>query len=122
MFPFPSNGKVYPKRNRSRCSARTENIVSIPFKRESLSKVTAIEERMENHKFPFPSNGKVYPKGEQSFCNRQAAGFPFPSNGKVYPKKGINIFDEKPVSEFQFPSNGKVYPKQSRLERGLFSV
>ena len=36
MFPFPSNGKVYPKK--SFLNNTEMNSVSIPFKRESLSK------------------------------------------------------------------------------------
>ena len=38
--------------------------VSIPFKRESVSKVDDILQVIRKYKseFPFPSNGKVYPK------------------------------------------------------------
>ena len=41
-FQFPSNGKVYPKRNSKIFQLRT-NQVSIPFKRESVSKVNTLE-------------------------------------------------------------------------------
>ena len=38
-------------------------IVSIPFKRESVSKVESVWKRIfENYVFQFPSNGKAYPK------------------------------------------------------------
>ena len=37
-FQFPSNGKAYPKKGRGRTAA-TAVKVSIPFKRESVSKV-----------------------------------------------------------------------------------
>ena len=42
--------------------------VSIPFKRESLSKVALREERLwlGMHRFQFPSNGKAYPKDTKS--------------------------------------------------------
>ena len=62
MFPFPSNGKAYPKRM-AEYSPRPRQPVSIPFKRESISKEFgkhAIDKR--NELFPFPSNGKAYPK------------------------------------------------------------
>ena len=37
-FQFPSNGKVYPKGKRERSFTRKRRRVSIPFKRESVSK------------------------------------------------------------------------------------
>ena len=41
-FPFPSNGKAYPKNKRITPIWRWHYIVSIPFKRESLSKAECI--------------------------------------------------------------------------------
>ena len=38
LFQFPSNGKAYPKVDGNRLSIRTAGQVSIPFKRESVSK------------------------------------------------------------------------------------
>ena len=63
-FQFPSNGKVYPKFFSARpsvgCLCRR---VSIPFKRESVSKDLKNEINTVNGiMFQFPSNGKVYPK------------------------------------------------------------
>ena len=88
-FQFPSNGKAYPKqsepsstnspstmlgfnslqtgkhiqRYREReMDEKLDTIVSIPFKRESISKVAAAAEPGLNRLFQFPSNGKAYPK------------------------------------------------------------
>ena len=116
-FPFPSNGKVYPK---ALTLARAE----------------------AGDLFPFPSNGKVYPKVETccTAVHPRHRQFPFPSNGKVYPKllsatcikalhkqgfhslqtgKSIQsfcLFHRRLCGgkSFQFPSNGKVYPKWQR--------
>ena len=64
-FQFPSNGKAYPKylTDRTLCLRKR---VSIPFKRESISKVITIAmgkgTNDQKLKFQFPSNGKAYPK------------------------------------------------------------
>ena len=60
-FPFPSNGKAYPKYFQKIHNLRKPN-VSIPFKRESISKVLTCEKTYLAATFPFPSNGKAYPK------------------------------------------------------------
>ena len=60
-FQFPSNGKVDPKK--TGCNLRgLVNSVSIPFKRESRSKVTIGIAVTVPIRFQFPSNGKVDPK------------------------------------------------------------
>ena len=112
--------------------------VSIPFKRESISKVVDCKWKLNWSKFQFPSNGKVYPKiqrlitkgvAQNSFNSLQTgkyiqsitkpeevvieAEFQFPSNGKVYPKSNGEKIEEFELTLFQFPSNGKVYPKDS---------
>ena len=67
-----------------------EGKVSIPFKRETISKGDGdeIDSTYEHIKFQFPSNGKPYPKtlsynGEGGIEDME---FQFPSNGKPYPK------------------------------------
>ena len=62
-FQFPSNGKAYPKSEPQRMKTFLTN-VSIPFKRESLSKVRAagVSQKDVDTMFQFPSNGKAYPK------------------------------------------------------------
>ena len=141
MFQFPSNGKVYPKYpTDSPTTRKTPNQVSIPFKRESISKVKEILVTTASNvqiAFQFPSNGKVYPKMKQSLKRMITDMFQFPSNGKVYPKgtaRGILVQLRKRFNSlqtgkyiqrsrmlistrirgrFQFPSNGKVYPKKT---------
>ena len=65
MFQFPSNGKAYPKKQTRLNSRFRLTGVSIPFKRESVSK-DGINHRLvqfvTNEEFQFPSNGKAYPK------------------------------------------------------------
>ena len=61
--------------------------VSIPFKRESVSKGYGNSAGCEPVLlFQFPSNGKVYPKTNPMRVIAPDPGFQFPSNGKVYPK------------------------------------
>ena len=61
-FQFPSNGKVYPKFNSDR-SYWFRWSVSIPFKRESVSKGDPETRHLPNgNAFQFPSNGKVHGK------------------------------------------------------------
>ena len=87
--------------------------VSIPFKRESVSKVigvTATPERTDE--FQFPSNGKAYPKLERTgFRFRSTAQVSIPFKRESVSKAG-NIRQRRasPLL-FQFPSNGKAYPK-----------
>ena len=65
-FQFPSNGKAYPKEVPLQQFAGYR--VSIPFKRESVSKVTKTSLKFNLHLlFQFPSNGKAYPKEEYKF-------------------------------------------------------
>ena len=139
-FQFPSNGKAYPKilrhwrkmmsyvcfnslqtgkriqRSwfRPPCGDRSA-WVSIPFKRESVSKDYWIaRSSFWAMKFQFPSNGKAYPKSAlRSGCIVGVIVFQFPSNGKAYPKEGGVHHQSRShqTDRFQFPSNGKAYPK-----------
>ena len=115
-FQFPSNGKAYPKftwpllgRGRAR--------VSIPFKRESVSKVTYFDfQRASIWEFQFPSNGKAYPKrvGLRRNNNVKIVSIPFKRESV---SKGEKKQLRSPLlSVFQFPSNGKAYPKLIALE------
>ena len=115
LFRFPSNGKAYCKciydgRQNVPCVVsipfkreslskvwvswsdfQSDYHVSIPFKRESLYKVIANKDKVESiSKFPFPSNGKAYPKRHAARRDTEQpdeSKFPFPSNGKAYPKQ-----------------------------------
>ena len=92
-------------------------MVSIPFKRESVSQaIKCLCRNPKTLEFQFPSNGKAYHKfpnsrGKERLCKR----FQFPSNGKAYHKKD---YAPKPIKEiqFQFPSNGKAYHKRPHFK------
>ena len=96
--------------------SRTQQ-VSIPFKRESVSKGNQWMKniRIALGMFQFPSNGKAYPKIDLSIMEVGDVEFQFPSNGKAYPKLKALMTSSCPslTKEFQFPSNGKAYPKLS---------
>ena len=62
LFQFPSNGKAYPKTMGS-AEALINALVSIPFKRESVSQGMIVRpHNRQFNMFQFPSNGKAYPK------------------------------------------------------------
>ena len=68
--------------------------VSIPFKRESVSKATlgvVMAFSLMVFVFQFPSNGKAYPKWRHGIEDDYSSQpmFQFPSNGKAYPKQNI---------------------------------
>ena len=137
-FQFPSNGKVYPKQwsgwelgtchnqcfnslQTGRCiQSRTsceleDSTVSIPFKREGVSKALADEKVLADDLLSFNSlqTGRCIQSGNGWTVRPWGQRFQFPSNGKVYPKiteLSTRIADLK-SQKFQFPSNGKVYPK-----------
>ena len=121
--------------------------VSIPFKRESISKVKEKNtSRLAKKRFQFPSNGKAYPKQELRGNSRvppQKVSIPFkresiskgiaaahnvkkePSFNSLQTGKHIQslqIWERWPcsVGEFQFPSNGKAYPKKGGVPPQAF--
>ena len=110
-FQFPSNGKAYPKYNNG---VLDSDEVSIPFKRESLSKVLS---RLSNRQpnidgVSIPFKRESLSKDGYSDIYYSAKGeFQFPSNGKAYPKTLTMRHILRKWYEFQFPSNGKAYPK-----------
>ena len=87
LFQFPSNGKPYPK-----CLLKVlfqvRLSVSIPFKRETISKV------------------------EQRYASSYYIRVSIPFKRETI-SKALHALREKRVLfyEFQFPSNGKPYPK-----------
>ena len=88
-FQFPSNGKAYPKTYFCFRHTGIRQQVSIPFKRESVSKDVsariAKEKKATAVSIPFKreSGSKV----ELAFYVVCDVWFQFPSNGKAYPKK-----------------------------------
>ena len=88
-FQFPSNGKADPKGMMLFFEELAPGCVSIPFKRESVSKGNKVRmDRFLDQAFQFPSNGKAYPKVAvvAALVAFLPLSFQFPSNGKAYPK------------------------------------
>ena len=160
-FQFPSNGKASPKPVRwmpviwfysgfdslrtgkrlqslRHSNSNTTTWVSIPFKRESVSKGADYREsdlRFEKVSIPFKREGvsKAKISRGESFSNLENVSIPFkresvskdmddvtapvlnkfrfPSNGKAYPNHSQSTKTTKTHILFPFPSNGKAYPK-----------
>ena len=139
-FQFPSNGKAYPKHDWKGYFCQHNGEVSIPFKRESISKDRHSQRPCLNNAFCFNSlqTGKhIQSHSDHAVLIHKEAVFQFPSNGKAYPKvacldrpviryisfnslqTGKHIQRDQRRGQggrqsrirFQFPSNGKAYPK-----------
>ena len=117
LFQFPSNGKAYPKNYCEKAGIDREQ-VSIPFKRESLSKANTMVDTM--------NGGEVYvsiPFKRESLSKEQKKPRQMPKRKKVsIPfkreslSKVINRINNNEASiMFQFPSNGKAYPKNFKF-------
>ena len=79
-FQFPSNGKAYPKLTETDESVVRAVGVSIPFKRESGSKVTEVADILQfgPMTFQFPSNGKADQKSvSRANRRRNLVSIPF---------------------------------------------
>ena len=87
--------------------------VSIPFKRESISKVHSdIIMDDVSKEFQFPSNGKAYPKKDYAdFKSIRVCSFNSLQTGKHIQRVAAGNVKAHHPSLFQFPSNGKAYPK-----------
>ena len=116
-FQFPSNGKAYPKDLCLQYLGGGKD-VSIPFKREGVSKVAQmLMKRMGLPAFQFPSNGKAYPKVVRHATPSILVhvSIPFKREGvskvKLSNTTTGNVFL---ICMFQFPSNGKAYPKRKQ--------
>ena len=136
MFQFPSNGKAYPKRRNFTDNSwgyrvsipfkresvskviktriiLLENIVSIPFKRESVSKEQA-EQNLLDEVLCFNSlqTGKRIQRNCVFKKSGQDPGFNSLQTGKrIQSFVGLRR-DKIGRKRFQFPSNGKAYPKK----------
>ena len=139
-FQFPSNGKAYPKVIVHKIKDDYFIYVSIPFKRESLSKEQSdYRETLSRHRFNSLQTGKpiqsppwFYPTGLAIWgFNSLQTGKPIQSGrgGRIYSYSDggtVSIpFKRESLSKameemlcftkiflFQFPSNGKAYPKR----------
>ena len=114
MFQFPSNGKAYPKAERNQGYV-VSYFVSIPFKRESISKgfCNPRHARFFYSGFNSLQTGKHIQSLYETLKTKiTKLKFQFPSNGKAYPKRDTQRFKPRfDFAMFQFPSNGKAYPK-----------
>ena len=108
-FQFPSNGKAYLNDSDDPYT-RQDACVSIPFKRESVSELTAYA-NWHRHGVSFNSlqTGKRIWTNSQADRQPQHFVFQFPSNGKAYLNALIKMAVNEDPYVFQFPSNGKAY-------------
>ena len=143
-FQFPSNGKAYPKLILAALFALSI-LVSIPFQRESLSKVVMQIADGEDVVIyvSIPFQRESLSKGDDAAnigstigrFNSLPTGKPIQSDGNEYkinelvdecfnslptgkPIQSNRIFWLKQPKEklFQFPSNGKAYPKRPHFK------
>ena len=111
-FQFPSNGKVYSE-DYNKARSEVGELVSIPFKRESVFRAVTDEFLTNNAgEFQFPSNGKVYSEyireKDLKVGDRVYVSIPF-KRESVFRDMGRVIGTGGQTIKFQFPSNGKVY-------------
>ena len=124
LFQFPSNGKADPKDEYGEDLYRDFD-VSIPFKRESGSKVDAPHISFNATtavSIPFKrESGSKEKKRLVKMANGvdKVILFQFPSNGKADPKVNIEHLRLAHAWLFQFPSNGKADPKTFEFARCL---
>ena len=121
-FQFPSNGKAYPKGGMFSPSSHPISQVSIPFKRESVSKApttTIVWKKPTLVSIPFKRESVS--KEDLLYCWQSFCQFQFPSNGKAYPKTAFAHPALQNPLMFQFPSNGKAYPKAINNTGYLFT-
>ena len=88
--------------------------VSIPFKRESISKDNESIDSNHHHpsvSIPFKRESISKGDGNTALRSQRKGGFNSLQTGKAYPKfKRIQKMANS--RKFQFPSNGKAYPKK----------
>ena len=114
-FQFPSNGKAYPKRSVAllQLTKMFSSKVSIPFKRESVSKGRkrwSLSASMLS--FNSLQTGKrIQRRLWRLLRHRNYFGFNSLQTGKRIQRceRGMIVFYAAMM--FQFPSNGKAYPK-----------
>ena len=115
-FQFPSNGKAYLNRMNGE-TAEKASIVSIPFKRESIS-----ERRLEHlwrfteRSFNSLQTGKhIWTRNHMTHAIQvERVSIPFKRESISEPKKLAEIVNTL-SAKFQFPSNGKAYLNPSLI-------
>ena len=89
-------------------------IVSIPFKRESVSQAketTTAPERLSICFNSLQTGKRISSKRNDNRPRKTFHMFQFPSNGKAYLKLADPNYRFDEEESFQFPSNGKAYLK-----------
>ena len=115
-FRFPSNGKAHPKAGSYDEAYLRHLYVSIPFKRERVSKVRNSNRWRWTRKISFDSlqTGKHIARSVKKIRRRRADGFRFPSNGKAHRKVSKVTGQSYMNPKFPFLSNGNADPKPKR--------
>ena len=111
---FPSNGNAETKWVGIRHGLHQNRRVSIPFKRESGSKVYQAKTAVEGQPlFQFPSNGKTETKDPSGWLAEWGSkSFNSLQTGKLRQSGIVNSrYNSETGSSFQFPSNGKTETK-----------
>ena len=119
MFQFPSNGKVYPK-TIPQVRKMRKSCVSIPFKRESISKGISMrrEQPLAWRSFNSLQTGKhIQRHSNLSSVSTTFLRFNSLQTGKHIQSRLVEPSDVERLCEFQFPSNGKAYPKMQSHQR-----
>ena len=112
-FQFPSNGKAYPKSDPIDWVGHDR--VSIPFKRESISKVNLLIEQRPSLEVSIPFKRESISKefAEAVASLGDLSGFNSLQTGKRIQSRMRRTGTMK-SRKFQFPSNGKADPKANR--------
>ena len=112
-FNSLQTGKCIQSQEGSVFSEQGSDQVSIPFKRESVFRVTRLETEAVIYKvsIPFKRESVFRVRGRGRQRSFRIGSFQFPSNGKVYSEVAAaeELGGEFATIRFQFPSNGKVY-------------
>ena len=137
-FQFPSNGKLHPNKLDGQGGRLYQVNVSIPFKRETPSKLSIINGGNGGFRpmFQFPSNGKLHPnifpaetefKWQPSFNSLQTGNSIQTTKRTPLKRQITDCFNSLQTGNsiqtrfplvfiwdiswwFQFPSNGKLHP------------
>ena len=91
-FQFPSSGKLLPNKRTLRISVSYMNVVSIPFKRETSSKL-ALERCLEyfQYLFQFPSSGKLLPNSKSMELHGLDQNVSIPFKRETSSKQGFRL-------------------------------
>ena len=117
-FNSLQTGKPIQSRSNAKCGDKCHNQVSIPFKRESLSKGRRLCSRVSCSRSCFNSlqTGKPIQRNTVFLPKTNRIRFQFPSNGKAYPKTGDDKGHQM-IVHLRFNSLQTGKPIQSKKQR-----